>query len=115
MIFLAGHPGNDIGIRSRRSLVSAQNQNFCLIDVRPTYGILIQFGKTPDLRRLALFRSFYNTDGTRVYYLPQKNIFRYKPGEFAHALSNSPWKTGFMRAAFRLPFPYYLIYDWLKK
>ena len=76
---------------------------------------LIQFGKTPDLRRLALFRSFYNTDGTRVYYLPQKGIFRYKPGEFAHALSNSPWKTGFMRAAFRLPLPYHLIYDWLKK
>ena len=76
---------------------------------------LVKFGKKPDLKRLALFYFFYNTDGGKTYYLPQKSVFKYRPKELVHALSNSVWKTGFMKAAFKLPLPYYLVYSLISK
>ncbi len=76
---------------------------------------LIHFGKYPNANQLKIFTFLYNTDGEKIYYLPQKCIFKYSPLEFVHALSNSSWKTGFMKAAFKIPFPYFIIYSLLKK
>lgn len=79
--------------------------------VRP----LLSFGMHPSLKDTRLFSFFYNIDGSKVWYLPQKPLYRYRPKELVHALANSPWKTGFMKAAFKLPLPYHLIYRALKK
>lgn len=76
---------------------------------------LIRFGMYPSIEDTRLFSFFYNTDGTKVYYTAQKPLYRYKPKEFIHALANSPWKTGFMKSAFKLPLPYHLVYKLLKK
>lgn len=76
---------------------------------------LVKFGANPDRENLKLFYPFYNTDGGKIYYLPQKPLYRYKPKELAYALSNSVWKTGFMKALFKLPFPYYWIYNIIRK
>ena len=57
----------------------------------------------------------YNMDGTKVYYLCQKPIYQYNLKEFIHACRNSVWKTGFMKSAFKFPFPYYFIYELIKK
>ena len=76
---------------------------------------LIRFGMKPTVRDTELFSFFYITDGTKVYFTAQKPLFRYTPKEFLHALSDSSWKTGFMRSAFRLPLPYYQIYRLLRK
>ena len=87
------------------------NQNNCIEKALD----LVRFGEKPDLKRLSLFYFLYNVDGEKIFYLPQKSIFKYKPKEFIHSLSNSVWKTGFMRAAFKLPLPYNLIYNLLRK
>ena len=75
---------------------------------------LIRFGKSPRLSEIRLFRPLYNFDGKKAYFLPQKPIWKYKASEFMHALSNSCWKTGFMKATFKFPMPYYWIYKNLK-
>ena len=54
-------------------------------------------------------------DGRKTWYTAQKPIYRYHPKELLRDLADSPWKTGFLRSVFRLPFPYYLIYRILKK
>ena len=76
---------------------------------------LIKFGKKPTLEETKLFKFFYNIDGSKVYFLPQKPLYKYKPKEFIHALSNSCWKTGFMKSAFKVPFPYFKVYEVLRK
>ncbi|MGN8754264.1 hypothetical protein [Blautia sp. HCP3S3_C4] len=76
---------------------------------------LVEFGKNPPLRGIELFSFFYNTDGTKAYFISQKSLFRYKPKELIHALSNSVWKTGFMKSVFKLPLPYFKIYCLLRK
>ena len=76
---------------------------------------IMRFGKYPTLREVQLFAKFYNTDGKKIYYLPQKGIFRYGLKEFIHDFSNSSWKTGFMKQAFKIPFPYYWIYALLRR
>lgn len=76
---------------------------------------LMRFGMYPTVKDVQLFSAFYNTDGTRTYYTAQKPLYRYQPKEFLHALANSPWKTGFMKSAFRLPLPYYAVYSLLRK
>lgn len=76
---------------------------------------LIRVGKNPTNKQLALFKFLYNMDGTKVYYLCQKPIYQYNLTEFIHAFRNSVWKTGFMKSAFKFPFPYYFIYELIKK
>ena len=76
---------------------------------------LIRFGKRPSLKEVKLFSFFYNTDGIKEYYISQKGLFKYKPKELIRALSNSVWKTGFMKSVFKIPFPYFYIYSWLRK
>lgn len=71
---------------------------------------LIRFGKNPSHKYLKLFKSFYNVDGQKTYYLAQKSLFNYKPKELMIDLCNSPWKTGFMKSVFKIPLPYYMIY-----
>lgn len=82
---------------------------------RDAYTKLIRFGKYPSYAETQMFRFFYISDGGKSYFLPQKPIFKYNPKELMLALSNSVWKTGFLKAAFRLPFPYYRIYNLIRK
>lgn len=79
------------------------------------YIPLMKFGMYPTLSQTRIFRFFYTTDGEKLYFLPQKSLFRYKPKEFLLALSNSMWKTGFMKEVFKIPFPYYWIYKLIRK
>lgn len=76
---------------------------------------LLKFGKSPSYEQTQMFKFFYNTDGGKIYYIPQKSLSSYKPNEFFWALISSPWKTGFMKASFRFPFPYYWIYSLIKR
>lgn len=78
---------------------------------------IFRCGANPTAKELEMFSDFYNIDnGEKLFYLPQKSIFRYSPGEFKLALSQSTWKTGFLKKAlFRLPLPYHAIYCLLKK
>lgn len=76
---------------------------------------LIRVGKNPSLKEVNLFSSFYNTDGVKEYYVSQKGLLQYKPKELMHALSNSVWKTGFMKSVFKIPFPYFCIYRVFRK
>ena len=75
----------------------------------------VRFGKWPTLKQLKLFQGFYNVDGIKVYYLPQKSIFKFSVRELIHGLSNSTWKTGYMKKLCKLPFPYYWIYCLVRK
>lgn len=76
---------------------------------------LVKFGMYPSLNQTKLFKFFYTTDGERLYFLPQKPLFSYKLKEFIQDLRNSMWKTGFMKEAFKIPFPYFWIYQLMKK
>jgi hypothetical protein len=77
--------------------------------------LLVNFGKWPTLKGVKLFSFFYNTNGNKDYFISQKSIFKYTPKEFAEALSNSTWKTGFLRSAFKLPLPYFMVYKVFRK
>ena len=76
---------------------------------------LLRFGRKPSLADTKLFSFFYNTDGSKAYYTSQKPLYRYRPKELIRALSDSPWKTGFMKSAFKVPLPYYTVYRLMKK
>lgn len=76
---------------------------------------LVFFGKYPSMNGIRLFHSFYNTDGIKEYYVSQKPLYKYTYDEFRHALSNSVWKTGFLKSVFVIPFPYFWIYRLMKK
>lgn len=82
---------------------------------KKAYMPLIKVGINPTYKETQLFRFFYTWDGEKIYFIPQKPLYKYKPKEFIHALSQSMWKTGFMKAAFRIPFPYYWIYKLIRK
>lgn len=92
----------------------AENKN-CVDDNKKMAYKLVRFGTSPTLKDVKLFSPFYNTDGTREYYISQKAIYKYGLREFMHALSSSPWKNGFLKSAFKIPFPYYWIYRMMKK
>lgn len=76
---------------------------------------LLKFGEKPSLNETKLFRNLYNIDGNKAYFLPQKSIWKYTPKQLLHDLSNSCWKTGFMKEVFKIPFPYYWIYRLLRR
>lgn len=76
---------------------------------------LIVAGEKPSRKIINIFRDFYNIEGRKIYYIPQKKLFHYSVKNFIHDLSNSPWKTAFMRGCFDLPLPYYMIYRFLRK
>ncbi len=77
---------------------------------------LLKFGQNPPSKWLSVFNDFYNIDGgTKVFFLPQKRLLDYGVKEFIYALNMSPWKTGFMKKAFKLPLPYFLLYKLMKK
>ena len=76
---------------------------------------LIHFGMHPSLADTKLFSFFYNVDGTKVFYTAQKKLHKYRFNELIHALSNSPWKTGFMKSVFKVPFPYFTVYRMIRK
>ena len=95
--------------------VSFAAENHLDADDRTMTKPLIRFGKRPSLKETRLLSFLYNYDGTKVYFTAQKCLFKYTPREFIHALSNSLWKTGFMKSAFKIPFPYYTIYRLIRK
>lgn len=76
---------------------------------------LIRFGQHPSNSGVRLFSFFYIEDGRKQYFTVQKKLKEYNIREFIRDLSDSPWKTGFMKSAFKLPLPYYLIYRIIKK
>lgn len=84
-------------------------------DGRAWAGPLVDFGKSPPLWGVKLFSFFYNVDGTKQYFVARKPLWRYRPKELLHDLSNSVWKTGFMKSVLKIPFPYFKVYDLLRK
>lgn len=76
---------------------------------------LIVIGEKPTNDILNIFCDMYNVDGGRIYYLPQKRLYKYKFKELLRDICDSPWKTGFLKALFKIPFPYHLIYKLLKR
>ena len=76
---------------------------------------LIRFGMSPSLKDTGLFEFFYIDDGGKSFFLPTKPLYRFKPREYIKCLADSPWKTGFMKASFKFPAPYYPVYCLLKK
>ena len=93
----------------------AERKNYTLVDCEQMAMPLVHMGKSPSIKQVELFEFLYNVDGTKEYFTCQKPLNKYKLKEFMHDLSNSPWKTGFMKSAFRLPLPYYLIYEIVRK
>lgn len=76
---------------------------------------MIRFGMKPSVRDTMIFSDFYNNDGGKIYYVAQKKLFQYGAKELVHAFAKSPWKTGFMKSVFRLPLPYYWVYQLMKR
>ena len=106
--------------KMRNYIVALQNGALRYLSDAPYCGKrswekLMKFGMNPSFDEMKLFSFFYNLDGEKLYFLPQKSIFQYRMKEFLLAFSNSCWKTGFMKAAFKLPLPYFWIYNVLRK
>lgn len=84
-------------------------------DDRAWAAPLIEVGMKPSSADVKLLSFLYNTDGTKIYFVSQKPLYKYKLKELFFALSNSVWKTGFMKSVFKLPLPYYYIYRIFRK
>ena len=91
------------------------NKDTGITDYREFATPLLLYGEKPSLQQALLFKDMYISDGIKSYFLPQKSLTQYKAGEFKRELSNSCWKTGFMKAAFKVPFPYDWIYKVMRK
>ena len=107
----------------RRSIADMQNGALDFVraacgrqmETKHLVSKLLDFGANPTLADVKLFSFMYNVDGVKCYFTAQKSLFKYKLSEFVHALSNSPWKTGFLKSAFKLPLPYFALYSVLRK
>ena len=75
---------------------------------------LIAIGKNPTLKMVKLFLFLQYRWGKRILCESEK-LVQYKPRELMHALSNSVWKTGFLKSVFKIPFPYFYIYRIFRK
>lgn len=84
-------------------------------DFRNWAAPLIKFGQYPSNSDVRLFSFFYIEDGGKQYFTVQKKLWQYNIKDFIRDFSDSPWKTGFMKSAFKLPLPYYFIYRILRK
>lgn len=84
-------------------------------DYREMAAGIIKFGSAPTNEDVKLFSFFYNIDGDKRYYTAQKSVFQYGIKELVYAFANSPWKTGFMKSLMKVPFPYYRIYEMIKR
>lgn len=96
-------------------VIAAGKERLTVSDEKIWAYSLIKFGMNPSNKDLKLFGFLYNTDGNTAYFISQKPLYKYTPSELLHALSNSAWKTGFMKSIFRFPFPYYSIYRLMKR
>lgn len=94
---------------------NAYQKGFTVLDDRALAVPLIKVGKNPTIKQVKMFEFLYNVDGTKAYYVCQKPLYQYRLKDFLHDFSNSVWKTGFMKSAFKLPLPYYLIYAMIRK
>lgn len=93
----------------------ALRNNATLCDLKDWAMPIIRLGERPSLKDVQLFSFFYNTDGSKEYFISQKSLFKYTPKELIYTLSNSPWKTGFLKSIFKLPLPYHLLYRLMRK
>lgn len=95
--------------------VTENKNNLSNLDHEKLIQPIIHFGKSPTLKDTNVFRGFYTYDGSKRYFICNKKLFEYTPKAFIHDLSNSQWKTGFLKSAFKIPFPYYKIYEVIRK
>ena len=99
-------------------LTACQEQNQYIPDIaddREWAKSILKFGQYPSKKDTELFRFFYIDDDGKQFFTARKKLHQYKLKEFMHDLSNSPWKTGFMKSVFVIPFPYYVIYRILRR
>lgn len=96
-------------------IVDNQNHYMVCDDMREFAKQYINFGMNPSNRDLELFKFLYNTDGCKSYYISNKPLYKYKFKELCYELNSSPWKTGFMKSLFKIPFPYFWIYKIISK
>lgn len=76
---------------------------------------IMKFGMSPPLWGIEVFKGFFIKDGSNQVFVSAKPFYKYHIGELVHALSNSVWKTGFMKSIIKIPFPYYWIYVGIRK
>lgn len=76
---------------------------------------ILRFGTKPSLEEVDLFKEFYTLDGSKAFFIPQKNLYEYKVKELIIDLNNSSWKVGFMKMLFKVPFPFYIVYKLVSK
>lgn len=76
---------------------------------------LIDFGKRAPKWGIDMFKELFIIDGEKQLFVSPKNIFMYTLNELKSDLSNSIWKTGFMKSVFRLPLPYFQLYRIIRK
>lgn len=76
---------------------------------------LIKFGKNPPLWGIDMFQGFYLDDGQTQLFVSNKLFFKYDFTELKHLIGGSVWKTGFLKSLFRVPGPYFMIYEVIKK
>lgn len=77
---------------------------------------LIKFGINPNNKITKKFRNLYYSNIDNFYLLPQHNLFYYLLNikKLKKDLNQSFWKVGFLKQLFKIPFPYFKLYEILK-
>ena len=95
-----------------------KSNNFSSTELLKMVNPLLKSGQWPSKEAMELFSNFRFVDeGEYTVLANPRSMFYYlfHIGEFKIDFLKCRWKTAFLRKIFHIPFPYYLLYDFLKK
>lgn len=89
------------------------------INVSPYWTIhnLFNMGLSPRKDEVELFGDFRYSDFNNYYFAKPNTLFFYikNPQRLIIDFINSVWRIGFLKRLFKIPLPYYRIYNWVYK
>lgn len=99
-------------IRDYIGLIQERNIEYCFSS-ETAFACLNRFGNYPTLRELRMFSHFRFYNGTTTYLAEAKPLWHYliKPKELIRDFYGCKWRTGFMKNLFKIPFPYYTVFQ----
>lgn len=99
-------------VRNYVDLVQEGKKEYCYSS-ETAFASLNRFGNYPTFRELKMFSHFRFYNGTTTYLAEAKPFWYYirKPKELKRDFYGCKWRTGFMKNLFKIPFPYYTVFQ----
>lgn len=99
-------------IRDYVDLVQDRKKEHCFSS-ETAFASINRFGNYPTMRELRMFSHFRFYNGTTTYLAEARPLWHYlrKPKELKQDFYGCRWRTGFMKNLFKIPLPYYTVFQ----